>query len=167
MIVMALALVACGKDPYNPGEGIGVFHVTATLVSSTCGTTPNPWEFDVKLRHDAQTLYWVQGGAPVQGTVDSSAHTTMTDANSTTLREANDQKKIPSCVVVRTDSLDVVLDKSDPAAADALNGTIGYRFDVPNGSDCSDQTTASGGDFDALPCEVHYTMAAKKSADLK
>jgi hypothetical protein len=167
LAALVLAASCTGKDPYNPGQGIGMFHVSAQLVSTTCGTTPNPWEFDVKLRHDAQTLYWVQGGAPVQGTLDASAHATLTSANSSTLREANEQKKLASCVVTRSDSLEILLDKTDPSAADALTGTLGYAFVPASGSDCSDQTTATGGDFDALPCEVHYTLSAKRTGDVK
>jgi len=165
--LIALVASCTGKDPYNPGQGIGTFHVSGQLVSTTCGSTPNPWEFDVKLRHDAETLFWVQGGQPVSGTLDANSHTTMKSTNSATLREANDAKKIPSCVVTRTDSLDVALDNKDPAAATAVTGTLAYRFDPSNAADCEDQTSAMGGDFDALPCEVHYTISAKRTGDLK
>ncbi|HEY8077656.1 MAG TPA: hypothetical protein VIF62_26200 [Labilithrix sp.] len=168
LFAAALALGSCsGKDPYNPGQGIGTFHVTSTLVSSSCGTVPNPWEFDVKLRHDAQTVYWVQGGAPVQGKLDAHSNTSMTSSTSTTLRDANAQTHVAACVVTRTDSVAFALDTTDPSAATALSGTLGYRFDPDQGSDCADQTLDSGGDFAALPCDVSYTITAKKTGDLK
>ena len=77
-LLLGIALIACGsgcggKDPYRPGESVGVFHVAGKLVATNCGQTPDPWEFDVRLRHDQSTLYWVQGDAPVSGIVDSSA----------------------------------------------------------------------------------------------
>jgi hypothetical protein len=75
-------LAACfGTDPYNPGTALGTFHVVGKLTANTCGasgTAPDPWEFDIKLSRDHGTLYWIQGDAPVQGTLDAHAHTTMT-----------------------------------------------------------------------------------------
>ncbi len=86
-VVLAVALLASagcsGKDPYRPGESIGVFHVTAKLLGTSCGVTPDPWEFDVRLRHDLTTLYWVQGDAPISALLDATAKAKL--ASSTTL----------------------------------------------------------------------------------
>lgn len=167
------ALGACtGKDPYNPGDGIGTFHVSASLVTSTCGTAPNPWEFDVKLRHDGTTLYWVQGGGPVQGHVDATSHAVLTASASQTLRDADAQSKTPACVVTRQDSLEVALDTghaaaADIAKADTFTGTLVYAFQPTSDSDCSDQLVASGGGFDQLPCQVSYTLGGTRTGDAK
>jgi hypothetical protein len=164
--IAAIALAACtGKDPYNPGDPIGAFHVSAQLVSTTCGSTPNPWEFDVKLRHNLTTLYWVQGGAPVSGEL-SGASTTMNASTSQTMIDANPKTQTPACVVTRKDTVVVALDTTDASAVQAFSGSIAYHFDAQDGSDCTAEITANGGDFDALPCDVSYTLAAKRTGDL-
>jgi hypothetical protein len=171
LAALAALVPACtGKDPYNPGEPIGAFHVTAKLAQTSCGPTPDPWEFDVHLRHDATTLYWVQGGLPVSGKIDAS-HATLSASVSTTLRDANAKTKLPACVVTRADTVEVSLEQgdgpaSDPSTADAFTGSIAYKFQPSADSDCSDQLTETGGDFAALPCDVSYTLVAKRTGTL-
>jgi len=170
--LLALSAAACsGKDPYNPGEPIGEFHVTAKLVSSTCGQTPNPWEFDVKLRHDQSTLFWVQGGAPANGHVDPRARATITSTASQTLRDADPKTGLPACVVSRADALDVTLASggapaSDLKTATAFAGSLTYTFTPGQGSDCSDQLLSTSGDYESLPCAIHYELSGQRTKDL-
>ncbi|AKV02337.1 hypothetical protein AKJ09_09000 [Labilithrix luteola] len=137
-----------GKDPYNPGEPVGAFHVTAKLVSNSCGQASNPWEFDIRLRHEATTLYWVQGSLPVSGTVDASAHAVLRSTGQDVVRAADSHAA--GCTVTREDTLDVVLSDAtsglavDPATTSSFAGTLAYHFGTTSDSDCSDQTTASG-----------------------
>lgn len=172
IVFLATALAACsGKDPYNPGEPIGEFHVTAKLKSTTCGQAPDPWEFDVKLRHDARTLFWVQGGAPVKGAADTKARATFQTTDTRTLRDANAKTGTAACVVSRTDRLDVELQSDEgPAteieAATAFVGTLAYEFAPGAGSDCSDQLLSASGDFEALPCDIRYDIRAARTKDL-
>jgi hypothetical protein len=170
--VLALLIgAACsGKDPYNPGTPLGTFHVSAKLTASTCGTVPDPWEFDVKLAHEESTLYWIQGGAPVSGTMDKTARATMKTTDSRELRAADARKKLAACVVIRDDFLDVALagpNADAPLAtvgeATRFNGKLTYRFSPMDGSDCSDQTLDQGGDYAVLPCEVSYDLAAAQT----
>ena len=166
----ALSVPGCfGKDPYNPGESLGTFNVTGALVSTTCGTTPNPWQFDVKLRHENNILYWVQGAGPISGQVDPTARAVMKATTSQTMREANERTRVPACVLTREDNLDVTLSPvttpvSDMTTATAFSGTLTYRFAPTEGSQCDDQLLDTGGDYAALPCEVKYTLSAQKSA---
>lgn len=158
---------ACiGKDPYAPGTGIGIFHVTAALDTSSCGDAPNPWEFDIRLRHDHNILYWVQGGEPVGGVLDANATTDLTSTDTEQLRAADAQHHVPACVMSRTDAVHVALAgggtttlASDPSPATAFAGTLEYSFAADPSSDCSDQGYA------ALPCTVKYTLAAKRTGD--
>jgi hypothetical protein len=164
-VCVLLAGACSGKDPYAPGASVGVFHVAGRLVSSTCGATPNPWEFDVRLRHDASTLYWVQGGAPIQGHVDPQAHAVLTTRDLHTVREADAKTKTPACVVSRTDTLDVVLTAggaapADLATTDAFKGSLAYRFAPEGDADCGDQV---GSTFASLPCDVVYEIAGNKT----
>lgn len=176
-VVAAAALLAAsaagctGKDPYNPGETLGTFRVTGSLVSSTCGATPNPWLFDVKLRHDAvTTLYWVQGGAPISGMIDATARSTMKASETRSVRAADPKTKRGACSLVREDNLDVVLAPvtmplTDVKDVKTFKGTLEYRFAPVQGSECDDQLLDSGGDFAALPCKVSYEIGGEKVAE--
>jgi hypothetical protein len=171
-VFVVAGVAACGgKDPTNPGVAIGTFHVTANLTSSTCGAPPNPWEFDIRLNRDGSTLYWIQNGLPVAGEVDRSAHTTMDASGTTELRAANEAKKLAACEVMRKDALDVLLSNEDaepavdPADVRKFVGTLRYDFAPTDGSQCTDQLTASGGDYDALPCSVAYRVVGALKAE--
>lgn len=154
-----------GKDPYNPGVKLGTFHVTAKLTQSTCGATPNPWEFDVRLNHDGSTLYWIQGGAPIQGNVDVAAKTQLKSETTHDVRAADPRTKAAACSIARDDVLDIALASADakpttdPAATQSFSGGLVYAFAPTDGSDCADQLTSTGGGFDALPCEIRYEIA--------
>ncbi|MDB4942774.1 MAG: hypothetical protein JWP97_2308 [Labilithrix sp.] len=168
----ALGLASCtGTDPYRPGQSIGVFHVTAALKSSSCGATPNPWEFDVRLRHELSRLYWVQGDRPISATVDAASHATLKATSTQTVREA--AGKTAACAMQRDDVVDVTLSgvttnpTVDLAPADAFLGTMSYHFTAVEGSSCDDQLSAAGGDFDALPCDIAYELKAKRTGDAK
>lgn len=169
--VAVLALSACfGKNPYDPGTRLGTFHVTAKLVSSSCGAAPDPWEFDVKLNHEASALYWVQGGLPIRGTVDAASMAKLESSSVHELRPAETRRAL--CSVARTDVLEVALRGADaqPAReiADTASfaGALSYGFVPTDGSSCSDQLSAVGGGFEALPCEVRYEVAGARTEAL-
>ena len=171
---LALGVVAAcsGKDPYSPGTQLGTFHVTAKLTHTSCGATPNPWEFDIRLNHDGSTLYWVQSdAAPIEGRVDSTARTQLQAEVVVEMRAADARAKREACSIARTDVLALTLvgadaqPTSNPSLTTSFSGGLVYTFAPTTGSDCADQLTATGGDFDALPCEVRYDLTgAFKSA---
>jgi hypothetical protein len=164
-----------GHDPYRPGDGVGAFHVTSKLVSTTCGPTPDPWEFDVKLRHDATTLYWVQGGAPISAQLDATAHAVLKTSVVSTVRAADAKTQTAACAMSRSDVVDLVLAPTkapamvaeDVGGATSFKGTLAYQFTVVDGSSCEDQLTEAGGDFAVLPCSVSYEIAATRTGDAK
>ena len=179
-LVLAIATIVggsgcSGHDPYRPGEPVGVFHVTSTLVSTTCGPTPDPWEFDVKLRHDATTLFWVQGDAPISGQLDRTARAVMKTSVVSTVRPADAKTKTAACMMARSDLVDLVLapatapvmTTADVSAATSFKGTLSYEFNVVEGASCEDQLTESGGDFAKLPCSVSYGISATRTGDTK
>lgn len=166
-LALAVSLASCGgKDPYNPGAQLGTFHVSAKLLGTTCGQTPNPWEFDVRLNHDGQTLYWIQGGAPISANVNvQTARTELVSESIHDLRKADARAKLAACVVSRKDKLDVMLvgedtkPSPDPSLAKSFVGSLSYVFAPTDGSDCTDQLLATNGDFEQLPCSVEYEVA--------
>lgn len=172
LAVGLLAATSCiGKDPYNPGEPVGAFTVTAKLVANSCGQALNPWVFDIRLRHEESTLYWVQGSAPVSGKVDASAHAILSSTSTDNVRPAD--TRAAGCTLTHEDNLDVILSDAasgpaiDPATTTSFVGTLAYHVGTTSDSDCSDQTTASGGSYAALPCDVRYEVTAKRTGDIK
>ena len=165
---VALAAGCTGKDPTRPGDSIGVFGVTAALTASTCGTTPNPWTFDVRLRHDGTTLYWVQGQQPISAVVNAAGTAAMTTSSTDTVRAAT--STVSACEMQRDDAVNVTLSPigyggKDISTATSFTGALTYHFSATSGADCSDQLAAVGGDYAALPCAISYTLTATKTGD--
>lgn len=156
--MFCIAVFACtGKDPYNPGTPLGTFHATAKLTEQNCGgSPPSPWEFDVKLSQDKRNLYWVQGGLPVQGTLDPSGHFTLSQAGTSQVAAAD--KTHGACLITRTDTL--AGDLADGGIANGFSGTLAYGFAPADGADCAAQV---GTTFDALPCAIHYDLTAVRT----
>jgi len=188
-LALAVAAIAgvsgCGKDSTRPGESIGAFGVSAKLVSSTCGATPDPWKFDVRLRYEQNTLYWVQGDAPISGQVDTDAHTNLKSSDVREMRAADARAQTAACNMSRDDVLDLVLapmaptttttyGSTPPAAAPtqlagvtSFKGTLTYHFAATEGSSCEDQLSDLGGDFAAIPCDVKYELEGTRTGDAK
>lgn len=174
LTIAALASVGCsGKDPYRPGESIGIFHVTGKLIATSCGATPDPWAFDVRLRHDVTTLYWVQGDAPISALVDATAKADLTTSATLTARAqtAND----PGCTMARTDAVELVLAPltapvtvtaaTELTSATSFTGSLKYHFAATDGSLCDDQLSDNGGQYAALPCDVQYELAGTRTGN--
>lgn len=164
---LSAALGCTGTDRLAPGEPIGTFHVTSTLTSTTCGPVPNPWEFDIRLRFADTTLYWVQGGAPVSGTV-SASRVELRAKDVVTVRPPDQRSRSNGCAIQREDVVSMTLARADQTPAsnlaetEAFTGTLRYTFQPTETSDCMDQLSHAGGDFENLPCDVIYEIAGSK-----
>jgi hypothetical protein len=163
-LVAIAAVAACsGKDPYNPGTSIGTYHVVAHVTQNDCGAgigVTDPWEFDIKLAVDPHTLYWVQGGPAVSGTMDATSHATLVSSDTRTLHQADPRAGVGFCSVTRDDAVDVTLARDETSFA----GTLGYTFTPTDGSDCSDELATSGGTFAALPCTTKLALSGTRTA---
>jgi hypothetical protein len=149
-----VAFVACSATPL-PGTQLGTFKVTAKSKANTCGLgAPDPWTFDAQLSRSGSTLYWswMDGSPLLSGTVDGKSHAALTSSQTGNV-DATDAGLGP-CTMQRQDDLEVDL----PSAGGSFTGTLDYSFSAAAGADCSDQLAASGGQFEALPCAVSYTM---------
>lgn len=169
-----IAVAACGsgKDPYKPGTALGNYHVAATRTANNCGdmNVPNdPWTFDVKLSTDPNTLYWVQGGLPVTGSLDPTGNAVMTSSSTSNIHAANPKAGLGACSLTRYDSLTAALVETTVATGDggtamsvpSFTGTLYYRFAPDDGSDCSDLVDTGG--FANLPCEIDFSLSGTRA----
>jgi hypothetical protein len=148
--------VACASTAL-PGTQLGTFKVTAQSQSNTCGLgAPNPWTFDAQLSQSGSTIYWswMDGGPLLSGVENAASHVSITDTEAGNV-DGTDAALGP-CTMERSDDLELDL------ASGSFTGTVSYSFTVASGADCSDQLVASGGQYDALPCTVSYTVTASK-----
>lgn len=169
-LAVAMAGGCSGHDPYRPGESIGVFRVEGKLASTSCGATPDPWQFDVRLRHEAATLYWVQGDAPISGQIDRTARAVLKTTAVQQVRPADAKSQTAACTMARADVVDLVLapaNATDVKGATSFKGSLTYRFTATEGSSCEDQLTESGGAFATLPCDLRYELVGKRTGDAK
>ncbi len=124
----------------------------------------------MRLNHDGTTIYWVQGGPPIQGEVDATARARLQAEVVEEVRAADAKTKLEACAIARNDVLALTLidadaqPTSDPSLVQSFGGELVYTFAPTAGSDCSDQTAAAGGDFAALPCEVRYDLSGTLSS---
>ncbi len=167
LVVPALLCACTGKDPYNPGTSLGTFTVEAQRKTATCGeleSPPDPWRFEVRLAQDGRTLYWLQGGLPVSGTLDDAQRTQMKSSDTKTVREAN--RGQAACGVRREDQLDAALTAKEGAngklEVSSFVGTLRYRFVPTEGSDCQDVVALGG--YAELPCEVALELRGTPKA---
>ena len=161
LVAAALALVGCNPDPL-PGTALGTYHVVAQSQTNTCGLgAPDPWTFDVQLSQQGSTLYWsfMDGSPLLSGTLDAQAQTTISDT--TQANVDGSEAGLGPCTMQRADQLQLALAPGTPPVS--FTGSFDYGFTVPAGSDCSDQLAASGGQYEALPCSVTYTVTGSRN----
>jgi hypothetical protein len=156
----ASVLLNCSGNPL-PGTQLGTYRVVAALKTNTCGAglaAPNPWTFDVQLSQQGSTFYWswLDGNAPLKNTL-SGNDVSLTNSQTSNVDSSGDGGAGP-CTMQRADTVQVTLGAGSPPSS--FQGSIRYTFSVSGGADCSDQLSASGGSYDALPCSVSYTTTA-------
>jgi hypothetical protein len=160
LVVAVLVALAPGCGNPLPGTMLGTYKVTAQAQINSCGlAAPDPWEFDVQLSNDNETLYWswMDGSAPLSDPLASDA-ATLTDSVSSNV-DGTDAGAGP-CTMTRNDSITVNLATGSPPGS--FYGTITYDFAAAAGADCADQLTGAGGQYEALPCTVVYSMSATR-----
>jgi hypothetical protein len=169
-----LLLMSCDATPSIPGTQLGTYNVTGSLGTNTCGAglgAPSPWTFTVQLSEDSSTspttFYWLSS----TGTQLSSAMTSTTAVNisdtvtsnlgGSTATDASVGTEGP-CDLTQSTALTLTLANENPPGS--FTGTMTYSFVVATGvstsSDCTDELSTSGGQFDTLPCTTTYTLTA-------
>ncbi len=157
-LVLGLGTASCSM----PGDTLGVYTVTGNVTANTCGTgpqAPDPWTFRVMLSKTPDKLYWnTMDGAPLlSGALTGSSMSTT--STSTANVDATDAGP-GACTMTRTDALDLTL--GDGASPSGFTGTLSYTFTATSDSTCSDQLSASGGMYDALPCTITYDLSGAR-----
>lgn len=154
------------KNPHEPGEALGTFHLAAKQTQNTCGAgalgSTAAWEFDVKLARDDEHVYWNSGGQIIVGTLaeDGESFEIASDVVMD-MRTADDAGK-PACSVDRADGAKgkLVLDADTVAS---FNGTLTYAFAPTAGSSCGDLVVSETPVLAALPCAMAYTFTAPRT----
>jgi len=165
------------KDPHDPGAPVGMYHLVANVdTGSSCAeavaAAPKPWNFDVTIRRDGQTGYWIVSGQPLSGTIDDKGAITFSASFPTKVHDVEKAQEIGACTIVRTDSFSGAF-AGAPTTANGVatfTGTLRYAYTVDAGSDCRDVVgpVAEGRPsplFGTLPCDVHFAVTATKFAD--
>ena len=161
-LLICVLVAGCGNP--LPGTLLGTYQVTATVGDNTCGLgAPSVRQFDVELSETttatAQTLYWSWlDHTPIASGPLATLQATLTSSQSGNV-DGTDAGPGP-CTMDRADSLVVTLGAGTPPGS--FGGTMSYAFSAASGADCSDQLSAAGGAYAALPCTVTYALAATR-----
>lgn len=182
LALLPIVVVGCTqllgeKDPHQPGDPIGVYSLSATVNvgASNCpevvAAAPNPWSFQVTLRRDGSTGYWLSGADPLTGSINGSA-VTFTATTPTQVHDVEKAKGVGACTIDRTDQFSGTFagDPATDAGKATFSGTLVYMYAAESGSDCSDVVGQASADdptplFSTLPCTVRFDVTAKKIAD--
>jgi hypothetical protein len=161
---LAALTLSCSSNAL-PGNMLGMYKVTGTTQTNTCGSglgAPTPWVFDVQLSEapasSGTTLYWswMDGSPPLSGPLTAQSTASLLTSQQGSVDSTPDGGVGP-CTMGRSDDVEVTLGTGSPPST--FSGTVTYNFTVTSTSNCSDQYTSAGGMFDTLPCAVNYTVA--------
>lgn len=170
----ALLTLSCDAPPQLPGTQLGTYNVIGTLGTNTCGTglgAPSPWDFTVQLSEDTTTspttFYWLPSvGSQLSNGMTSTTKVSISSTVTSNIggSEATDASAAVEgpCDLQQSTQLDLTLGLGSPPTT--FTGSLTYTFVTSTGvsttSDCTDELTSSGGQFDTLPCTTTYTLTA-------
>jgi hypothetical protein len=160
-LLLPLGLDGCSDSPL-PGTLLGTYAVVGQSQTNTCGLgAPDPWKFDVQLSKDGMILYWswLDGSPPASSPLSAELQATLT-ASQTGNVDGTGDGGVGPCTMARSDTIGLTL--GDESPPNGFTGTLSYVFSVLSGSNCADQLTSSGGQYDALPCTIAYSITASR-----
>lgn len=153
------------QDAHEPGDRLGTFHASGTLVTDTCqaavlGVTKD-WAFDVKLSREGSTLYWLNGQEAIPGTISANG-TSFGFQSGVEVTMQAPQNAQPGCIIVRSDiaSGDLSSKTTDVKSFDV---DMTFAYSVKSGTQCAGYVGVQDG-FAGLPCKVAYTLKAERTA---
>jgi len=153
------------QDAHEPGDRLGTYHASGKLVSDTCQAgvlqVMNDWQFEVKLSRQSDTLYWINGEEAIVGTIAKNG-TSFGFQSGVEVTVRPGQGTRPGCIMVRTDAVSGELSSKDTDVK-SVDFDLSYGYSVKSGSECAGFVGVTDG-FAALPCQVSYSMSAKRTA---
>ena len=157
--------VGRGQDAHEPGDRLGTFHATGTLMSDTCqaavlGVT-NDWAFDVKLSREDNTIYWLNGEEAIPGTIAVDG-TTFDFQSGVEVPMQPAQGAQPGCTILRADSANGEL-SSKTSDVKSFDVDMSFTYSVKSCTQCAGYVGVQGG-FATLPCTVSYALTADRTA---
>jgi hypothetical protein len=186
---LALFYAAC-RPTKLPGESLGQYRITGTLVENTCGAghpAPPSLFFHVELRanREGSLGYWKLPEGPAVAGSMSAAGAFRFEQRTQVVAIAEDPSNwVPGCSVER---LEVVAGQlaattldggtaADAAAPDAaradagpsaasLRGTTTVTVTPVAGGDCTPLLLPNGGAFPALPCQLRWELTGERLAE--
>ena len=157
------------QDAHNPGTDLGMYNVTATATSNTCGYgalgQQAAWSFDVRLSRDTAggVLFWNNGQAAIAGTLQSDDVTFSFDTQVIQNMRNPNVVGPPPCSIARADHAAGTLNAAtDPVAS--FTGELSYTFAPTAGSNCADLIETDTPLVLTLPCSMTYKMSGKSAA---
>lgn len=158
----------------NPEDDDGesspsTFDVAATQRESSCGTgqlqLDASWSFEADLvaQPSEGIVSWDIGEGSSDGELDTEERTfTVSSSHVVNMRTSQDPAGLPPCSIRRVDELEAKLD--DAAEPTSFEGTLTYRYEPTDGSDCSDLLVGDARIVAALPCVVVYEIEGEARA---
>lgn len=155
---------------------IGVYDVVVSLESSDCGqgtvTLPASFDFETTLKEDEEqtSIFWDSGAGPKEGVRKANGRSFTFDSSFVVDMRSpeTDDDWLPPCRIRRVDGVDGTFDDGRERAS--FTGTMSFRYEQTEGSDCSDiigepaywGTEAVLG---KLPCEAVYEAIGATPAE--
>jgi hypothetical protein len=165
-LVLSGGCVGHAQDAHEPGDRLGTYHATGKLVSDSCQATvlgvSSDWQFDVKLSRQSHTLYWINGEEAIPGTIANDGVSFGFQSGVEVTLQASRGTR-PGCVIQRTDNASGELSSSSTTDVPHFDVDMSFNYAVKSGSECAGFVGVEGG-FSALPCNVSYTLSAKRTA---
>jgi len=157
--------VGHGMDAHEPGDRLGTFHAEGALTADSCQAAilaaSSDWQFDVKLSRQDGTLYWLNGQEAIPGTIAKNGTSFSFESGvEVTLLPA--QGAQPGCVVQRTDRASGEL-SSKTTDVRSFSVEMHFGYAAKPGSACAGFVGVQDG-FASLPCQVDYTLSARRTA---
>ena len=138
-----------------------VFNVSATLVSTTCGTgavdADDTISFQVSLTRDDDALTWydIDNDLEMEGLIVDD-EVTVAASQDFVITETDGEDN--GCSVRRRDVYEATL-VGEGDDIEQVEGDVTFTFSQVSGTDCDSLIGDSDG-FDELPCEVEYEFVA-------
>jgi len=168
--LLGLTLASCLNfrkvdDAKAPGEMLGMYDVTGTLASSTCGEgalgAGDIWNFQVKLTRLENDIYWLNGQETLVGDIanDGRSFSIQSGVQVVVSQPGRGQ---PGCLINRRDDADGKLSASG-MDVESFDGTLDFSYEAAKGSDCSEWIGTEGA-VAVLPCSIRYALDGRRSA---